>query len=152
MWLQSVTRDKVNLVLNHGQHLDVPCLVKGKTNRIFTGIESKNPNPKFCRVDETSLTRIIEKLKIKRIRLKNAPQYLQLPENDPIQPLKHVMQLGYAILPRSLTQKLLHDLSLVSVGLTISLKKPWISWKLDLALSITVCAPRARDAVREIYC
>ncbi|KAK4022478.1 hypothetical protein OUZ56_007940 [Daphnia magna] len=94
MWLQSVTKDKCNLLLNHGQHLDIPCLLKGKTNRIFIGIESKRPNSKFCRIDETSLTRILEKLKVKRIRLKNAPQFLQLPETDFHKPLKHAIQLG----------------------------------------------------------
>lgn len=97
MWLQSVTKDKCNLLLNHGQHLDIPCLLKGKTNRIFIGIESKRPNSKFCRIDETSLTRILEKLKVKRIRLKNAPQFLQLPETDFHKPLKHAIQLGYVI-------------------------------------------------------
>lgn len=98
MWLLSVTKDKVNLVINHGQHLDIPCIVKGKTNRIFTGIQSKNPNPKFCRVDETSLTKILEKLKIIRIKLKNAPQYIQLLEIDPVKPLKSVVPLGYAVI------------------------------------------------------
>ena len=99
MWLLSVTKDKANLVINHGQHLDIPCIVKGKTNRIFTGIQSKNPNPKFCRVDETSLTKILEKLKIIRIKLKNAPQYIQLLEIDPVKPLKSVVQpLGYAVI------------------------------------------------------
>jgi hypothetical protein len=96
MWLQSVTKDKMNLVINHGQHLDIPCIVKGKTNRIFTGIQSKSLNPKFCRIDEAILAKILEKLKVIRVRLKNAPQYLQLLEIDPVKPLKSVMPLGYA--------------------------------------------------------
>lgn len=98
MWMLSVTKDKVNLVINHGQHLDIPCIVKGKTNRIFTGIQSKSPNPRFCRVDETALTKILEKLKVIRIRIQNAPQYLQLLENDPVRTVKSEVPLGYVLI------------------------------------------------------
>lgn len=94
MWLQSVTKDGANLVINHGQHLEIPCLVKGKTNRLFTGIQSRNANSKFCRIDETSLNKILEKIKIIRIRLKNAPQYLQLIDDDPITSLKDEISIG----------------------------------------------------------
>ena len=95
MWLQSVTKDGVNnLVLNHGQHLDIPCLVKGKTNRLFTGIQSKTPNSKFCRIDEETLTNILDRLKVIRIRLKNAPQFLQLVDDDLVPPLKSVIPIG----------------------------------------------------------
>jgi hypothetical protein len=102
----SVTKDKVNLVINHGQHLDIPCIVKGKTNRIFTGIQSKSPNPRFCRVDESALTKILEKLRVVRIRIQNAPQYLQLLENDPVRIAKSEVPLGYAVITEFFVQKI----------------------------------------------
>lgn len=93
MWLQSVAKDSANLVLNHGQHIDIPCFVKGKTHRLFTGIQSKSSNANFCRIDEASLTKILEKFKIIRIRLNNAPQYLQLLD-DPLPPSKYLSPIG----------------------------------------------------------
>lgn len=94
MWLQSVAKDKVNLILNHGQHVDIPCLVKDKTHRLFIGLQKKT-NPNFCRIDEASLKQILEKLKIVRIRLNNTPQYLQLLDDEPWLPLKHSTVIGY---------------------------------------------------------
>lgn len=93
MWLQSVTKDRANLVLNHGQHLDIPCLVK-KTNRLFIGVQTRNDSAKFCRIDEKTLSKVIEKLKVIRVQINNAPQYLQLVEDDVISTLIHPPPLG----------------------------------------------------------
>lgn len=94
MWLQSVVGNEAKLVLNHGQHIDIPCFLKGKTNRLFIGIQSKSSTATFCRIDDISLTKVLAKLKIIRIRLNNAPQYLQL--IDDVQTLpRTIVSVGY---------------------------------------------------------
>lgn len=81
MWLESMVKDEMHLVLNHGQHIDIPGLIKGKSNRLFVGLFNKNQAVDYCRFDKTSLAKFVEKIKVIRVKPANAPKFLQLPED-----------------------------------------------------------------------
>lgn len=81
MWLLSVTKDGSGLILNHGQHLDIPGLIIGRKNRLYIGLAYKNQNVPFFRFDEHTIGKLIEKIKIIRVQPNNAPKFLQPPED-----------------------------------------------------------------------
>lgn len=82
MWFESFLKDESTyLVLNHGQHLDIPCLL-GKTNRIFVGLVTKNQESKFCLINKETFVTIEKNLRLIQIKPENAPKYLQLPEGS----------------------------------------------------------------------
>ena len=85
MWMQSITKDQLNnLVLNNGQHVDIPSLIKGRKNRLFVSLHSKNKNhPTFCRLDESTLSTFIDKVKVVRVKPADAPKFLKFPGDDP---------------------------------------------------------------------
>ena len=82
MGLQSIIIDNSNVLLNHGQHLDVPCLVKDKNIRFFVGFSTEI---EYCQIDWEIFEKLQEKIKIIRIKPANAPKFLRFPQ-DP-QPL-----------------------------------------------------------------
>jgi hypothetical protein len=78
MWLPSVAKSDTKLLLNHGQHLDIPCLMKNKTNRLFVGISSKKTDVQYCRIGEEDIAELVEKIQVIRVNSKNAPKFLQV--------------------------------------------------------------------------
>ena len=63
MWLPSVAKCDTKLLLNHGQHLDIPCLIKNKTNRLFVGISHKKTDVQYCKIGEDEVAKLLEKIK-----------------------------------------------------------------------------------------
>ena len=94
MWLQSIAKDETKVLLNHGQHVDIPGLIKGKTNRVFAGLFFKNQAVTYCRLDSASLEKLIEKIKVIRVNAKNAPKYLNLPEEPQLNPSIKISRIG----------------------------------------------------------
>lgn len=78
MWLPSVAKCDTKLVLNQGQHLDIPCLIKNKTNRLFVGILSKRTDVQFCKIGKDDVAKFLEQIKIIRVNSRNAPKFLQI--------------------------------------------------------------------------
>ena len=101
MWLPSVAKSDTKLIFNHGQHFDIPCLIKNKTNRLFVGISSKKKEVQFCQLDEDAVEKLLDKVKVIRINSKNAPKFLQLLyDSDDLQldPYHNLGRIGYTII------------------------------------------------------
>ena len=94
MWLPSVAKCDTKLLLNHGQHLDIPCLIKNKTNRLFVGISHKKTDVQYCKIGEDEVAKLLEKIKIIRVNSRNAPKFLQILYDSDDLMLDHYHNLG----------------------------------------------------------
>ena len=91
MWLQSVIKDNSKLILNHGQHLDIPCLVQGNTIRLFASL---SPDMEFFQLNEINLSLIERKIKCIQVNSTNAPKYLRLPVEGSSSLERNIPNLG----------------------------------------------------------
>lgn len=91
MWLQSVIKDDSKLILNHGQHIDIPCLVQGNTIRLYASI---SPEMEFCQLSEINLALIEKKIKCIRTNPSDAPKHLRLAVGPSLCLEKSILNLG----------------------------------------------------------
>ena len=64
---------------------NIPSLIKGRKNRLFVSLHSKNKNhPTFCRLNESTLSTFIDKVKVVRVKPADAPKFLKFPGDDPV--------------------------------------------------------------------
>lgn len=91
MWLRSVTKDNSKLILNHGQHLDIPCLVQGNTIRLFASL---SPEMEFYQLNEMNLALVEKKIKCIRINSSNTPKHLRLPVECSTYLERNIINLG----------------------------------------------------------
>ena len=91
MWLQSVVKNNSKLILNQGQHIDIPCLVQGNNVRLFASL---SPQMEFCQIDKSNLAKLEKKIKCIRINPNGAPKYLQVPDERSSSSEKKTLNLG----------------------------------------------------------
>jgi len=111
MWLQSVVKNNSKLILNQGQHIDIPCLVQGNNVRLFASL---SPQMEFCQIDKSNLAKLEKKIKCIRINPNGAPKYLQVPDERSSSSEKKTLNLG------GIQDFLQHSLDSLKVGLGLN--------------------------------
>lgn len=102
VWLRSLAKNDANLVLNHGQHVEIPSILEKKTNRLYVGIQTKGPLISYCCVDELLASRISNSLKIIQIKPDTAPKFIFIPDESEASEKKDNDHIGYYQISSSL--------------------------------------------------